>query len=490
MRFGWFRERDFPTKHLSTPAMNHKPKRFAVLLALCALPTLAMPAALATSQLRAQIIVPSDSAIRAILQNRIDTKRAVGIVAATLDHGRSRIYTAGSSGAPGVPLDGNTVFEIGSTTKVFTASLLADMVARGEVQLDDPVAKYLPTSVRVPSRNGKQITLLDLSTQSSGLPRMPTNFMPADNNNPYADYTVAQMYAFLSSYELTRDIGVQYEYSNLGVGLLGHALALKAGKSYETLVTERILRPLGMNDTRITLSPAMKSRLAPGHSASGGVVANWDLPTLAGAGALRSTANDMLKFLAANLDSTSAPLGRALATTHFARRDVNGAQMRIGLNWHILSAFGLPVVWHNGGTGGYRTFIGFDQANNRGAIVLSNQSVSPDDIGFHLLDERAPLAPPSSTKARTEIAIDPAVLETYVGVYQLAPTFAITITREGASLYGQATGQQRFQLFAEAPTEFFLKVVDAQITFEKDPAGKVTRLILHQGGQDLPGLKK
>ena len=464
--------------------MSHKPKRFAVLL------TLAAYAALATSQLQAQVNVPSDSAIRAILQDRIDTKRAVGIVAAILDHGRSRIYTAGSSGAPGVPLDGNTVFEIGSITKVFTASLLADMVARGEVKLDDPVAKYLPQSVRVPSRNGKQITLLDLATQSSGLPRMPNNFTPADNNNPYADYTVAQLYAFLSSYELPRDIGVQYEYSNLGVGLLGHALALRGGKTYEDLVTERILRPLGMSDTRIVLSPAMKARLAPGHSAGGSVVANWDLPTLAGAGALRSTANDMLKFLAANLDSTSAPLGRVLATTHFARRDVNGAQMRIGLNWHILSAFGLPVVWHNGGTGGYRTFIGFDEANKRGAVVLSNQSVSPDDIGFHLLDERSPLAPPPSTKVHTEIAVDPAVLDTYVGVYQLAPTFAITITREGASLYGQATGQPRFQLFAEAPTEFFLKDVDAQITFEKDPAGKVTRLILHQGGMDLPGLKK
>ena len=319
---------------------------------------------------------------------------------------------------------------------------------------------------------------------------MPTNFAPADNNNPYADYTVAQMYAFLSGYELTRDIGMQYEYSNLGVGLLGHALALRAGKSYENLVTERILRPLGMSDTRIVLSPGMKARLAPGHSAAGGVAANWDLPTLAGAGALRSTANDMLKFLAANLDSSSAPLGRVLATTHLARRDVNGAQMRIGLNWHILSALGHPIVWHNGGTGGYRTFIGFDEANNRGAVVLSNQSVSPDDIGFHLLDERAPVAPPPSTKVRTEIAVDSTVLETCVGVYQLAPTFAIAITREGASLYAQATGQPRLRLFAEAPTEFFLKDVDAQITFEKEPAGKVTRLILHQGGQDIPGLKK
>jgi hypothetical protein len=123
-------------------------------------------------------------------------------------------------------------------------------------------------------------------------------------------------------------------------------------------------------------------------------------------------------------------------------------------------------------------------------VVLSNQSVSADDIGFHLLDARAPLAPPLSTKVRTEIPVVAAVLETYVGVYQLAPNFAITITREGNSLYGQATGQPRFQLFAEAPTEFFLKDVDAQVTFEKDASGKVTRLILHQNGMNVPGQKQ
>jgi D-alanyl-D-alanine-carboxypeptidase/D-alanyl-D-alanine-endopeptidase len=128
--------------------------------------------------------------------------------------------------------------------------------------------------------------------------------------------------------------------------------------------------------------------------------------------------------------------------------------------------------------------------NKRAAIVLSNQEISVDDIGFHLIDQRAPLAPPPSTKVRTEITVDPTVLETYVGVYQLAPTFAITITREGSSLFAQATGQPRFQIFAEAPTEFFLKVVDAQITFEKDSTGKVVRLILHQGGQNVPGLKQ
>ena len=203
-------------------------------------------AAVSAGGAAAQRAAPPDSAIRSILQTRVETGRAVGLVAATLDHGQSQVFTAGVSGAQGVPLDGNTLFEIGSITKVFTASLLAEMAARGEVGLDDPVAKYLPPSVRVPSRNGKQITLLDLSTQTSGLPRMPTNFSPKDELNPYADYSVDQLYAFLSGYELTRDIGSQYEYSNLGVGLLGHALALRAGKSYEALLVERILRPLGI----------------------------------------------------------------------------------------------------------------------------------------------------------------------------------------------------------------------------------------------------
>ena len=164
--------------------------------------------------------------------------------------------------------------------------------------------------------------------------------------------------------------------------------------------------------------------------------------------------------------------------------------MRIGLNWHILNAFGHPIVWHNGGTGGYRSFIGFDDPNKRGVVVLSDQVVAPDDIGFHLLDERAPLTPATAAKVRTEIGVDPAVLETYVGVYQLAPNFDIAVTREAASLYVQATGQPKVQVFAESPTEFFLKEVDAQITFEKDSAGKVTRLILHQGGMDLPGVRK
>ncbi|MDQ3673258.1 MAG: serine hydrolase, partial [Gemmatimonadota bacterium] len=430
---------------------------------------------------------PPDAAIESMVQERVDRKQAVGLVVATLERGKTKVFTAGGSGTRTVQLGINTVFEIGSITKVFTAALLADMVARGEVRLEDPVGRYLPSFVRVPTRKGKRITLLDLATQFSGLPRLPENLNPRDPTNPYADYTVDQLYAFLSGYQLTRDIGEQFEYSNLGLGLLGHALALRAGKSYEQLLRERILDPLDMKDTRIVLSRSMQSRLSPGHDEQGVRAGNWDLPTLAGAGALRSTAGDMLKFLAANLQIQSTPLTRALAMTRGARRDIGGP-MKIGLGWQILNPFGRTIVWHNGGTGGYRAFIGLDAESQRGAVVLSNQSVSADDIGLHILEPRLPLTPPP--KVRHEIAVDSLVLESYVGVYQVSPAFEIAITREASALSLQATGQEKVRMFAESPTSFFLKIVDAQVTFEKDASGRVTRLILHQAGATIPGVKK
>ena len=429
--------------------------------------------------LSVQQSLPSDSAARALLTQRVlafadSGKHGSGIVVGLLDaRGTRRIVAVG--------VDGSQVFEIGSITKTFTASLLADMAARGDVRLDDPVAKYLPPSAHVPSRNGKQITLVDLATQSSGLPRLPSNLAPRNPANPYADYSVEQLYAFLSGYELPRDVGATYEYSNLGMGLLGHALALKAGTSYENLVNRRLLTPLGMRETAITLSPALRSRLAPGHDGEGNVVPNWDLPTLAGAGALRSTALDMLMYLAANLDTTAKPLTRAMRETHTPRRDA-GSNMQIGLAWHILSRPSGNIVWHNGGTGGYRSYLGFDPVRRVGVVLLSNVgNANVDDLGFHLLDETFPLqAPPPR---RTEIALDSLVVARYVGDYELAPAFRITVTREGAQLFVQATAQSRLPIFAESDSTFFLKVVDAQITFRADG------LVLHQNGQHLPGRK-
>jgi CubicO group peptidase (beta-lactamase class C family) len=331
--------------------------------------------------------------LRGILVNRVDQKKAVGIIVAAIDaHGRNTVsYGTVARDRSDAP-DGNTVFEIGSITKVFTSLLLADMAERGEVRLDEPVADLLPKTVKVPSHNGRQITLLDLSTQSSGLPRLPTNAHPADFMNPYADYTPAKLYEFLSGYKLTRDPGEKYEYSNLGAGLLGHALALKAGMSYEELLRKRIFDPLGMHDTSITLTADQKKRLAPGYNAALNPAANWDFDALAGCGALRSTANDMLTFLSANLELTDTPLKAAMRRMRSIRKPTGMPDLDIAMAWHIFTKFGGEIVWHNGGTFGYRSFIGFDPAAKKGVVVLCNTFMDNDDVGLHALDSRYPVA--------------------------------------------------------------------------------------------------
>ena len=433
--------------------------------------------------------VPPDSEIRKILVERVDTfHQGVGIVVGVIEPQGRRMVAYGSlnQGDPR-PLNGDTIFEIGSATKVFTSLLLADMVQRGEVALTDAVAKYLPAEVKVPERGGRAITLVDLSTHTSGLPRMPSNFSPKDPASPYADYSVEQLYQFLSSYQLTRDIGSQFEYSNLGGGLLGQALAHRGGVDYEALVRSRITGPLGMNSTGITLSPEMKARLALGHNDKLVTVPNWDLPALAGAGALRSSVNDMLTFLAANLGYVKSPLAPAMAAMLSVRRSTGApGGGEIGLGWLITKPSEDEIVWHNGGTGGYRSFIGYDAKSRVGVVVLSNTFTGSgvDDIGMHLLDSHVPLLP--APKEHKEITVDPKIFEGYVGQYQLAPNFILTVTREGDQLFTQATGQSKVQVFPESQRDFFLKVVDAQITFETDANGRATSLTLHQNGANMP----
>jgi CubicO group peptidase (beta-lactamase class C family) len=226
--------------------------------------------------------VPGNDEIREILLRRIDQqKQAVGIVAGVIEpHGRRVVACGNLANGDSRALDGDTIFEIGSVSKVFTSLLLADTVSRQEVALDDPAAKYLPENVKLPQRSGKSITLLDLSTHRSGLPPLP------NNGKPEADYSVDYLYQFLSGYTLPRDPGSEYEYSNLGAGLLGHLLARRAGTDYESLIGIRITRPLSMPDTGITFSSLQKQRMATGHNAMLAPVANLELSTLAGAGAL------------------------------------------------------------------------------------------------------------------------------------------------------------------------------------------------------------
>ena len=417
--------------------------------------------------------------IRSIMANRVESGRAVGMVTGVIDEKGRQVVASGKVSLDGTQQpDGDTVFEIGSVTKVFTSLILADMIEKGEVKPDDPVAKFLPATVKVPSRNGREITLLDLSMQVSGLPRLPDNLKPADPANPYADYDAAKLYEFLSRYTLTRDPGEKYEYSNLAVGLLGHALALKAGMSYEELLRRRIFDPLGMSGTSITLSEAQKKRLAPGYDGGLKPVKNWDFAVLAGCGAVRSTVNDMLKFVAANLELTDTPLKFAVRRMRAVTKGIGAPDLEIGMAWHVFTKFDTRIWWHNGGTYGYRSFVGFNPAKKEGVVLLCNTFMDNDDLGKHVLESRYPV-----TTFHKEVQVDAAVLEPYVGEYELTPAFKITVTREAARLFAQATGQPRFEIFAQSESEFFLKVVDARITFLKDG------LILHQGGVDQKAKK-
>ena len=430
------------------------------------------------AQARAEL-VPDDE-VRTILKDRIDNARqGVGIVACAFDADRQKIVTYGRSAAPNDrPLDGDTVFEIGSITKVFTSLLLTEMVTRGEVALDDPVSKHLPTSVKMPTRNGKQITLLDLATYTSGLPQ---NFdgLPVNSDNPYAGYKVEQMYGFLANYKMRFDPGTHYEYSNLGFGLLGHALALRADKSYEELLLSRVCAPLGLEDTRITLTNSMRERLAQGHLSNLKPTSNWDLPTIAGAGALRSTANDLTRFVrATGFAQSGAPLHPAVDLMRNELRPTNDANLRVGLGYFVSSGNNDSIVWKNGMTGGYTSFAGFSTQLRSGAVVLSNAANLMDDVGLHLANPAFKIA-----QYPSEVAVDPAILAAYEGSYVMRPGFALAIRADSKRLFVRGTGQPEFELFAESNDRFFMRFVDAQGTFLRDGDGKVNRLLWHQNGR-------
>jgi D-alanyl-D-alanine-carboxypeptidase/D-alanyl-D-alanine-endopeptidase len=429
----------------------------------------------------------SDAAVRAILAERIDVGRqSVGMIAVTLREGQRRLVTYGHSGtAEDRALDGDTVFEIGSITKVFTALLLTDMVQRREVALEDPVAALLPPGTRIPER-GRPITLLDLATYSSGLPNMPDNFAPSDPANPYANSTAERMVAFLATYTLKFDPGTHYEYANLGFALLGHALAARAGKDYEELVVERICTPLGLHDTRIALTPAMQARMVQGHDSNLFPTPNWDLNAFVGSGALRSTANDMCVFLEACLGQRDTALSPAISALLEVRRPATSSSTDVALGWFATKARDDEIIWKDGGTGGACSFIGYSSKSRQGAVLLSNAGYvnSINDIGFHLINPAFPVKP-----QRRSVAVEPERLDGLVGIYRFSPTFAGVVTRQGSRLFAQRHGQAMYEIFPASDTEFFYRMVNAQLTFERGPDGRANAVVLHQNGKDLRGTR-
>jgi D-alanyl-D-alanine-carboxypeptidase/D-alanyl-D-alanine-endopeptidase len=314
----------------------------------------------------------------------------------------------------------------------------------------------------------------------SGLPRIPDNMKFADMNNPYADYREKDLYAFLNHHKLAQAPGTKSEYSNLGAGLLGHLLSLKAKSTYEDLVRNRIALPLKMSNTKITIDKKSQSRLAPGHLGDGQPAANWDLSVLAGAGGVRTTVNDMLLFAAANLAPPKDKLGEAIEmawTIH--QKPIKKGDASLGLGWHVTPD---GTRWHNGQTGGYHSMILINRKTKSSVILMTNTSTSEvDQLASDILRmiSGAKVAPRNFAKA---VNVPAEALRKFVGNFELAPGVVFTVKAVDGKLMIGLTGQPSYQVFARSETVWFYKVVDATITFNVDRNGKCGSLVLFQNG--------
>ncbi len=438
------------------------------------------------SLLSHQALAAEPSLLPTRVQEAISSRVAAGdypaIVVAVVDGDRSDVYGFGILENGKAP-DADTIFQIGSITKTFTATLLAEAVIQGAVTLDTPVSALLPADT-LPTRGNKQITLGDLASQFSGLARLPNNLNVATApDDPYANYDATKLKAFLAGYELPRDPGSAYEYSNLGYGLLGYALAQHATTSYPALLRTTLFKPLGMSSSSTTFDEPMDSRWATGHDTAGKATKPWHFDVLGGAGTINSTGADMLRYLEANMGRSADSLQPAVRLAQKPRREV-GSNTRIGLAWMTQHSDEADVIWHNGMTAGYASFIGFTANRQRGVVILANKAQSVDDLGFAALLSDAPLAPVGASAASVEktIALSSEQLDIYTGEYQLAENFTLRIFNTDDQLYAQATGQDAFPIFPSAENAFFAKVADIRIDFQLGKDGQTESLELHQGG--------
>ncbi|MEO8115628.1 MAG: serine hydrolase [Phenylobacterium sp.] len=436
--------------------------------------------ALVPGAVRAATPTPAltDEAIRQILVDRIEVrKKSLGMVVGLTSREGRRVIGYGVLDRKDRRVPGaDTVFAVGSVTKLFTALILADMARRGEVALGDPVARYLPAAV--PQRNGRQITLVDLATHTSGLPFWPSNLAPPPPENAQ-HYTEAQLYAFLAGYQLTRDPGSQWEYSNLGFALLGHALARRAGLDYATLLGDRITRPLGMRDTGVMPSPAMRSRLAMGHDEALQPTRRWNFGLFAPAGGALSTVNDLLSFAEMTMAApTASPLAAASALMLQTRVSVPIIEGQQALGWEIRGRGEGQFLNKDGVEVGFTASIVCAPATGDAVVVLSNSVIGAADIARHLLRPALPLA-----KAYKVITLPREALDAYVGQYRPGPGFTFTVSRAESFLLLQLPSAPRFPIKPIGPAAFVVEEVGLELEFQRDPAGRVAGMVLHVPGR-------
>lgn len=374
----------------------------------------------------------------------------------------------------GIRPDADTFFEIGSITKTYTATLLALEVEKGTVSLQDPIERFWKD---LKGTDAGKITLQELASHTSGLPRMPTNFVMMDLENPYKNYDAALLTEFLKSYKATAPGPHPHAYSNIGLGLLGFVLSEKLnGKSYADYLETNLLNPSGLRDTKTKLDPVAQPNFAQGHDTFFSFVPFWDLNVLDGAGVLKASARDLLRYLELNMNADSSLIGRAMSLAQTQLFPTTSKAVTVGLAWESRPFGRYNVIQHGGATGGYRADLMFDKNEKLGAVVLSNTDFKPACV----------LAP--VFEAECEIPkfqqLNMSTVPKLIGTFESA---AIGLKAEVFFKNGQlgilAEGQAPLRLWAKSAFEYTIPDAKVDITFTSSAAGIVDQFEFKQAGQ-------
>lgn len=380
--------------------------------------------------------------------------------------------------------DEKTLYEIGSISKVFTSLLLAEAVASGRLKLDDPISIVMKELAKKNPTMGNAITFKHLSHHMSGLPVMPTNVKAADSTNPFAGYDRKLLTEYMLSAKPERKPGAGYEYSNLAVGLLGDLLSQQAGVSYESLLKQKLTKPLKMSDTVITLSKDQARRFAPPYNAALLPDKSWDFDALAGCGAIRSTIDDMVLFAEASINSPDGSLGKAIDLAWKQHKPESGDHHAMGLGWMI--ARDGSTRWHNGQTGGYQSMMLVSRDQKCAVVLLCNTAGSQTDALAEQIIQTIMGLDVKPRQFDKEVEVDPKTAKRLEGKYQLAPGIVITVQVKDGRMMAQITGQQFLALIPKSETEWKYQLVDATLQFELPKSGSSPKVSLHQAGRVMP----
>jgi CubicO group peptidase (beta-lactamase class C family) len=420
-----------------------------------------------------------DKALQAIVEQRLQGDRTGACFAvAVVDREVTRAFACANAADAG-RVDARTAFEIGSVSKTMTAALLADLIVQGKGSLDDPLSEWLPEGTRVPGFEGKPITLRHVVSHTSGLQALPPGVPIVDATNPYAPVDGAMLLAALGRSTLTAAPGTSFEYSNFASMLLSDAVARRAGSDFESLLDARLFTPLGMDGAYVNRRPE-GINAAAGHLPNGRPTPAWTFHTdLAGVGGVRATLDDMVRYVQGQLGAAPPAIAPALA---LSQQPVNpGAQPPMAMNWMLASLNGRTWHAHEGGTGGFSSFVAFDRERGRGVVVLSDTALHSvgglGSLGLHLADASVPLGKP-----RKAVPAPGELIDALVGKYRLEGGMEMTLAREGDALTIQAAGQPRFKMGHDDAGDFYPLEFDALLKPQRKADGRYGFTWMQMGG--------